>query len=158
MLFLELGCMRLRDIIKQRRLLFLHYILNEPSESLVHSFLVAQMKTRNKKDWVTTVLKDLDELDIKLSFEEIKLMKKSSFQALVKTSINDYAFKNLEKSKLSHSKVEKVRHRTLQMRTYLSPNQIKATKEEKQLIFKLRCRVTDLKTNMKGIYRVIHND
>ena len=152
MLFLELGCMRLRDIIKQRRLLFLHYILNEPSESLVHSFLVAQMKTRNKKDWVTTVLIDLDELNIKLSFEEIKLMKKSSFQALVKTSINDYAFKNLEKLKLSHSKVEKVRHRTLQMRTYLSPNQIKATKEEKQLIFKLRCRVTDLKTNMKGIY------
>ena len=151
MLFLELGCMRLRDIIKQRRLLFLYYILNEPSNSLVHSFLMAQLKSRNKKDWVTTVIKDLEELEIKLSFEEIRLMKKSNFQTLVKTKINEYAFKSLEKEKLSHSKVNKVNHKMLQLRTYFVPNEMKASKEEIQTIFKLRCRMTNLKTNMKGI-------
>ena len=38
----------------------------------------------------------------------------------------------------------------LQIRTYFLPNNMKATKEEIQLIFKLRCRMTDMKTNMKG--------
>ena len=35
---------------------------------------------------------------------------------------------------------------------YFWPNEMKATKEEIQTIFKLRCRTTDLKTNMKGLY------
>ena len=30
---------------------------------------------------------------------------------------------------------------------------MKATKEEIQLIFKLRCRMTDIKTNMRGNYK-----
>ena len=116
---------------------------------------MAQLKSRNKKDWVTTVLKDLEELEIKLSFEEIRKMKKSSFQALVKTKINEYAFKNLEKEKLSHSKVVKINHKMLQLRTYFVPNNMKASKEEIQTIFKLRCRMTNLKTNMKGMYENI---
>ena len=40
----------------------------------------------------------------------------------------------------------------LEIRTYFLPNEMKATKEEIQTIFKLRCRMTDLKTNMKGIF------
>ena len=125
--------------------------MNHQTRSSI-AFLWLKLKSRNKKDWVTSVLKDLEELQIKLSFEEIKIMKKSNFQALVKTSIHEYAFKNLEKQKLSHSKVNKVKHRTLQIRTYFLPTQIKTNKEEIQLIFKLRCRMTELKTNIKGIF------
>ena len=32
------------------------------------------------------------------------------------------------------------------------PSEYNATKDEIQMIFKLRCRVTELKTNLKGIY------
>ena len=32
------------------------------------------------------------------------------------------------------------------------PSKMKVTKEEIQTIFKLSCRVTELKTNLKGIY------
>ena len=152
MLFLELGCIRLRDIIKHRRLLYLHYILNEPTDSMIHKFLTVQLKSRNKKDWVTTVLKDLEELEIRLNFEEIRSMKKAVFQRIVKKCVNAYAFKSLEKQKLNHTKVKDVTHRALEIRTYFLPNEFKATKEEIQTIFKLRCRMTDLKTNMKGIY------
>ena len=38
------------------------------------------------------------------------------------------------------------------MQKYLLPNDLKMKQEESQLIFKLRCRVTDVKTNMKGSY------
>ena len=44
MLFLELGCIPFREIIRQRRLYFLYYILNEDSNSLVHGFFQTQMK------------------------------------------------------------------------------------------------------------------
>ena len=152
MLHLELGCTRFRDIMKQRRLSYLHYILNEPADSLVYRFFTAQLKSRNSKDWVTTVLKDLEELELNLSFKDISVMKLSSFQILVKKAVVKNALKELEKLKLSHSKVEKVKHETLEIQQYFMPSKMKKTKEEIQTIFKLRCRVTELKTNLKGIY------
>ena len=40
----------------------------------------------------------------------------------------------------------------LQVRIYLKPSEANATKEEIQLISKLRCRMTETKTNLKGLY------
>ena len=38
------------------------------------------------------------------------------------------------------------------MQKYLQPNKLLLKKEESQLIIKLRCRVTEAKMNVKGIY------
>ena len=38
------------------------------------------------------------------------------------------------------------------MQPYLLPNELNASKEEIQLIFKMRCRVTHVKINLKGLY------
>ena len=38
------------------------------------------------------------------------------------------------------------------MQKYLKPNQCKMRKEDAQLIFRLRCRSTNVKTNLKGMY------
>ena len=46
MLFLELGCLPLRDMIKKRRLSFLQYILQEEETSMIYRFLEAQLKQR----------------------------------------------------------------------------------------------------------------
>ena len=72
MLFLELGCVPLRELIKKRRILFLHYILNESQESMINKFLKTQLKTQKPKDWTTQVIKDLKELKIKLYLEELR--------------------------------------------------------------------------------------
>ena len=71
-IYLELGCIPFWHIIKNRRLSFLHYLLKEDPQSMVHRFLRTQIENRNTKDWTTTVLKDIEELDIKMNFEEIK--------------------------------------------------------------------------------------
>ena len=152
MLYLELGCVPFRDLIRKRRLSFLHYILNENSKSLIHRFLMVQLKGRNKKDWVSTVLTDLEELDLNLNLDDIKAMKKSCFNNLLKQKTKNKALKELENLKISHSKVKNVKHKMIQMRKYFMPNEVNATKEEIQLIFKLKCRVTDTKMNFKGIY------
>ena len=142
MLFLELGCIPLRETIRGRRLNFLHYILNEESNSMIYKVFQSQMKARTKKDWVTTVLEDLKELDLDMNMEEIGKMKKTCFMQIIKQRIKTKAFEKLEKRKHSHSKVENIEHLGINMQKYLKPNQNKMLKDDSQLIFKLRCRVT----------------
>ena len=116
MFFLELGCVPFRDTIRKKRLSFLHYILNEEPSSLVHSFFKKQFETRNKKDWVSTALDDLKKLEINLEFSEIKSMKKTSFDNLLKKCTAQKVLKDLDKLKLSHSKVENLSNKELRMR------------------------------------------
>ena len=41
MLYLELGCIPFREMIRERRMGFLHYILNEDKKSLINRFFEA---------------------------------------------------------------------------------------------------------------------
>ena len=153
MFYLELGIIPFRDIIRARRLNFLHTILNEESNSLVSRFFKAQLEYKSKKDWVSTVLEDLEYLELEnFGLEGIKIMKKQVFRKLVNEKVEEIAFKKLENIKKSHSKVDKIEHNSLIMQKYLQPNRTNIKKEEAQLIFSIRCRMTKVKNNMKGKY------
>ena len=84
--------------------------------------------------------------------ETIKNMKKSEFLNILKQKIQEKSFEKLEKKKKSHTKVEHVEHNGIIMQKYLQPNKTYITKEESQLIFRLRCRMTEAKVNLKGKY------
>jgi tRNA 2-selenouridine synthase SelU len=87
---------------------------------------------------VTAVLDDLKYLDLNdLSMENIKNIKKTSFKKVIKKKINQKTFEN---------------HSDIIMQKYLQPNKTKMNKENAQLIFKLRCRMTEAKVNIKGKY------
>ena len=58
----------------------------------------------------------------------------------------------LNQLKSEHSKVRKLDYKMIKMRKYLMPNNEDVTNKEKQLLFKLRCRLTETKTNFKGLY------
>ena len=79
-LHLELGTLPIRFVIMTRRLLFLQYILQEQGDTLLHSFLVAQMEDTLKGDWWEVVQNDLVELKLDMSLSEIKLMSVESVQ------------------------------------------------------------------------------
>ena len=51
-----------------------------------------------------------------------------------------------------HSKVMEVKHNKLEMQPYLLPSENEMFQEEINTIFKLRCRVTKVKMNMKSLY------
>ena len=84
MLYLEMGVIPIRYIIKMRRLNFLQYILHEDTNSLVHTCLTAQLENPSPGDWGLTCLKDLEELDIKWNISDIENMSKCSFRNKVK--------------------------------------------------------------------------
>ena len=116
MLYLELGCIPFREIIRKRRLSFLFYILHEDTNSMVYRFFETQLRNKTSKDWVSTVLQE--DLQVSENFEDIKVMKKSTFMRMIKQKVEEKAFKYLENLKTSHSKVMKIKHTSLKMQKY----------------------------------------
>ena len=89
---------------------------------------------------------------MEMEMEDISNMKKSEFMKKVKMENNQKVFEKLQNVKVSHSKVETVEHNVHKIQKYLQPNKTKMTKEEAKLLFKLRCRVTEVKVNFRGKY------
>ena len=152
MLYLELGCTPFRELISKRRILFLHYILNQEKESMIRHFFEVQLKDPKQKDWVNTVRKDLEELKLGLNMEDIKNMKKSSLKRTLNKAILDKAMQRLNTLKENHSKVKGITHSKLKMQNYFKSNRHRISQEESQMIFKMRSRVTNVKMNYKGNY------
>ena len=149
LLYLELGCLPVRFIIKSKRLMFLHYILSQPEESLMKKFFNAQLENSGKTDWTFQVAKDMEELEIKSTMEEIKLMSKNMFKEYIRKKVESAALKYL-KSQIK-SKGKEMEYTHVEMQEYLKPES-KLTIKEKQDIFKMRTRMIDIKENMKGNY------
>ena len=82
-LYLETGSIPVRFVVIARRINFLHHILCEDKDSLLSRFFQAQCSEPIKGDWISTVKKDLENLNINLSFEEISKLSKQSFKTLV---------------------------------------------------------------------------
>ena len=110
MLYLETGCVPFREMIRKRRILFLHYIMNENPNSILRKFLMKQIETRKSKDWITQVMSDIKELRLEVDIESNKNIKKSNLKMMVTTAIREKSFQDLEKKKKNHSKVMKVKH------------------------------------------------
>ena len=119
---------------------------------MIYKVFESQMRNRTPKDWVTMVLSDFKLLELEINIEDIKKMKKFEYMKLIKRKIKHKALIDLNRVKESHSKVKELKHTTLKMQKYLMPNDKNLLKEDAQLIFKLRSRVTETKTNMKGKY------
>ena len=115
MLYLELGILPMREIIKQRRLNFLHYILKQEKNTILYKVFEAQNIKRNKKDWVTTVTQDLKELKLDVTFATIQQIGKEKWRNMVRNTIHITTFRNLEAIKLTHSKVKNIKHIKLEM-------------------------------------------
>ena len=86
MLYLELGSSPIRNIIKSRRLNFLHYILHEDKTSLIYNFLQAQLSEPTRQDWGESVQKDIEDFELNLTLNQIEKMSHPEFQNLVTLS------------------------------------------------------------------------
>ena len=86
--YLELGQNPARFEIQKMQLLYLKYILDENEESLIKTVLELQFQKPEKRDWASTCLSDLKELNITDNLEEIKNMSKNQFKSEVKEKIS----------------------------------------------------------------------
>ena len=98
----------MKYVIISRRVNFLHYILSQDEDSLLSRFFDAQFEDPIKGDWASTVKRDLEFLNIKLTFKEISSYSKKAFKLLVKDAVKAKAFSDLVKAQKGHSKGKEI--------------------------------------------------
>ena len=71
---MERGLLPKRFVCMKRRVIYLHNILTKPKKEMIWKFYDVQKNIHTKKDWYALVQKNLQELDINLSEENISKM------------------------------------------------------------------------------------
>ena len=148
MLYLEMGVTPIRYILMSRRLMFYHYILKQPEESLIRRFYKTQRSNPSKNDWSLTVKSNLETLEVNASEEDIGTMSQYVFRKLVNTHIKKEAFKYLQKIKSTHTKVLHIQYTRLEIQSYFLPNKMPTTLAK--FTFLCRTRMVQVGANFKA--------
>ena len=100
---------------------------------MVKKFFNVQKQFSSQNDWIKTIEDDKKELDITLSEDQIKSMKKHKFKKYLKQKLYQKAEEFLFKNKVKHSKSSNLNSFNLQ--EYLYNEEV--TTREKKLLFSL---------------------
>ena len=89
-------------------------------------------------------------LKITLTYTDIQIMSKNAFKTFIKKQITEAASDYLNILKKKHTKVEGIKYDYLKVQPYFSADDCEKTIQEIQNLFKIRARMLEVKTNMKG--------
>ena len=149
-LHLELGTTPIRFVMMGRRLNFLQYILKEDGNTLIHSFLVAQMENTLRGDWWELIQQDIADLQMDLSLSEIKMMSQESFKEKVKAHINEAAFKWLKNEQQSLRKIQDLKYSSLSIQNYLKSEYLSV--QQRKFLSHLRGKMIKVRKNYSKMY------
>ena len=149
-LYLELGLIPIRFILKGRRLMFLHYLLQLEENDMLHRFFLAQWEKPGNNDWVLTVKQDIIDLDMGLKLADIKLCSRNKFKGIVRESCCTVAFNFLIEKKKCHSKLSRLSYNKLNMQSYLKDGVMGS--HDSRLLFLFRTRMVDVGENFKNYH------
>ena len=99
LLHLELGLLRIQDIIRTRRLMFLHLIMHQPKSSFLYRFFLAQARSPTHRDWTSQVIEDLEFISLDIEINTISEMSKERYKSMVTKLVKEHAFIELIKKK-----------------------------------------------------------
>ena len=146
---LELGITPVRFVIMEKRLMFLKYILDEGTETMIYKVYEEQRKTSKKGDFVDLVKSDLNEMEIKFEDKDIQEMSKQQWKKLINQKIKEKALNYLVAENDKKEKTRHIKFNKLEMSNYLNEN--KSTSLSK-LIFSIRSGTLDIKCLNKWNY------
>ena len=89
---LELGSVPVKFVIMSKRVHLLKYILEEPTGSMIRDVFNLLKEDSRKGDFVNLVERDLRELKITMSHDEIQQCSKGQWKQLVKKHVRETAF------------------------------------------------------------------
>ena len=148
--YLETSAIPIRFLLMSRRLLYLWDILQKNKSELVRKVFDSQKMFTVRNDWVLQVQSDLEECEIFLTENEISKMKRISYKKLVSEKINLLSAQYLSSLKERHSKSVHLQY-SKEMQPYLRNESLSI--ECKKLMFRIKNRLIDVKTNYKGKYK-----
>ena len=119
LLYLELGLIPVRFVIQQKRIGYLHYLLQQEEDSLLGGYLDAQVRYPVRGDWVLLVKEDLESLGLNLTFDNIARMSQNDLKNRVKMAVNSKAYTYLTEMQQKHSKSKNLVYSELKLQDYL---------------------------------------
>ena len=145
-LYLESGCVRIRNILRARRINFLHHLANMEKDEMLYKFFKCQWDHPSPKDWTIQARSDLRDIGLPDSLEFLKSKSEKVFKEIVKRKIKIFEFSNLMKER--KSKTINLKYPELKMQEYLLLNNM--TKKEAIILFKFRTRMSPFSENFKA--------
>ena len=124
--YLELGIYPIRFEIMKRKIVYLHYLLQQEKSSMVYKVLQATQNHPVKNDFVQTCTKYLEQLDINLTFDELAAMSQWKVKNLVKQKTYQAGFKYLIE-KASSQNIAHIKYKELNMQDYLLDGNVNST-------------------------------
>ena len=145
-LYLELGCFRIRTIIKARRVNYLYYLLTLEKAEMLSRFFWCQWADNKKHDWTHQVRQDLVYFSLPSDPNIIKSKSRVAWKNLVKQKAKLYEFQQLSSENLTKSKTNKLKYYKLEMQSYLT----EFSSVEAKTVLKYRLRMSSYSGNFKG--------
>eukprot|EP00092_Neocalanus_flemingeri_P051013 GFUD01059162.1.p1 GENE.GFUD01059162.1~~GFUD01059162.1.p1 ORF type:complete len:206 (-),score=48.58 GFUD01059162.1:20-637(-) len=134
----------------KRKIIFLQYILQQEKNSMLYQVFKAICENPVKNDFVKTCERYLDNLNLKISFEQIGKMSKYKLKKIVKQKTMEAAFKYLIDEQIKQTKIWDIKYQNLEMQEYLLEGNVNT--EISKVIFKARGKTLDIKTQKKWKY------
>ena len=150
--YLETGCIPIRFILQGRRLMYYWTLLRKSNEELVKQVFDVQKSFSSKDDWINQKNEDKTSLNIDISEDSIKKMTKYKFKKLVKQKIQIKASEFLYNIRDQENRTKSKNLKNYKFQNYLKCNNISI--KEKKLLFSLRTRTVDVKTNYRNKYKL----
>ena len=114
------------------------------------------MKSPTHNDWVSQVLKDLEETNFEIDFEEIGNTSKDKVKEMLLGHVQAYYFFQLLRKKESrtseNAKGRNINYPDHVMQNYLKKTNIDPSLDEKKCIFKCRTYDLDIQGNFQWKY------
>ena len=107
-------------------------------------FLQLQIQNPSKGDWASSCKENLKDLDLELSFDEIRTMPTTKYKRLVSAKLKPLAFTYLMSRR--GEKGKEIQYKEIEMAEYLLPNN-SLNIENKRTIFSIRNRMVQISAN-----------
>ena len=133
-LYLELGLVPIHILNTAKRIIYLHYLIWLGENEMLQKFFQTQWKYPVKDDWTSQHQKDIEDLKIDMSLEEIKQKSEYSFKRYVKIRMKEYCLEYLLNEKERHSKMDNLYYVDLKIQNYLIDDHI--TVQEAKNLYK----------------------
>ena len=151
LILLELGLMSVEYIIKQKRLNYLHNLIQMEDKFTAKKVFLLQCQSPLMGDWVKYVHEDMSELQLNYNFDEISKLSKHKWKQIVKEASEKACLKSLLKDKSKLSKGKEIQYDRLKMKSYLESG-YGLNSDTQRKILKIRVRDLAIRDNFKNSY------
>ena len=150
-IYLQLGKYPLRFVLCKRRLMYLWHILHRDKTELIRKIYETQKLKQVKGDWFKILEAEKSKLNIQLTDSDISKMSREKFKSLISQRIHLKAEEYLKKLASGHSKSKGIVDEKFEKKQYFNDRRL--SKEDIQILFSLKTKMTSCKTNFKSQFQ-----